>query len=170
MNKSESSKEITLIAAASENNALGKDNQLIWYLSEDLKRFKRLTQGHAIIMGRKTFESMPRALPNRKNIILTRNKDYNAKDAWVTHTIDEALKLTEGDLQPFVIGGGEIYSLFLPIADRVELTRVHSSFAADAFFPEIDPQLWKLIEEEKHFSSPDQPYDYSYLTYKKNKI
>ena len=167
MNESDSSKEITLIAAASENNALGKDNQLIWHLSEDLKRFKRLTQGHAVIMGRKTFESMPRALPNRKNIILTRNKDYQAKDAWVAHSIEAALELTEGDLQPFIIGGGEIYTLFLSIANRIELTRVHSTFEADAFFPQIDTQLWKLEEEENHFSTTDQPYDYSYLTFKK---
>lgn len=167
MNESKSSKEITLIAAASENNALGKDNKLIWHLSEDLKRFKRLTQGHAIIMGRKTFESMPRALPNRKNIVLTNNKDYQVKDAWVAHSIDEALHLTDGDPQPFIIGGGEVYKLFLPIADKIELTRVHSSFEADAFFPELDSTQWDLVEEEKHHSSSDQPYDYSYLTYKK---
>ena len=146
MNESDSSKEITLIAAASENNALGKDNQLIWHLSDDLKRFKRLTQGHAVIMGRKTFESMPRALPNRKNIILTRNKDYQADDAWVVHSIEAALKLTKGDMQPFVIGGGEIYTLFLSIADRIELTRVHRAFEADAFFPKINAQHWALIE------------------------
>lgn len=167
MNESKSSKEITLIAAASENNALGKDNKLIWHLSEDLKRFKRLTQGHAIIMGRKTFESMPRALPNRKNIVLTNNKDYQVKDAWVAHSIDEALRLTDGDPQPFIIGGGEVYKLFLPIANKIELTRVHSSFEADAFFPEVDSTQWDLVEEEKHHSSFDQPYDYSYLTYKK---
>ena len=165
MNDSDSSKEVTLIAAASENNALGKDNKLIWHLSEDLKRFKRLTQGHAVIMGRKTFESMPRALPNRKNIVLTRNKNYTAKEAWVAHTIEEALSFTEGDAQPFVIGGGEVYSLFIPLADKIELTRVHASFEADAFFPEVDPTDWELVKEEKHFKSIDQPYDYSYLTY-----
>ena len=91
MNESVFQKDITLIAAASENNALGKDNQLIWHISDDLKRFKRLTSGHAIIMGRKTFESMPKALPNRKNIILTRNRAYKANDAFVAHTIEEAL-------------------------------------------------------------------------------
>ncbi|HAS19272.1 MAG TPA: diacylglycerol kinase, partial [Flavobacteriaceae bacterium] len=104
MDDSKSSKEITLIAATSENNALGKDNQLIWHLSEDLKRFKRLTQGHAVVMGRKTFESLPKALPNRKNIILTRNKEFQAEGAWVAHTVEEALNLTDGDNQPFVIG------------------------------------------------------------------
>ena len=169
MNESEASKEITLIAAVSENNALGKNNQLIWHLSEDLKRFKRLTQGHSIIMGRKTFESMPKALPNRKNIILTRNKGYKAQNAWVVHTIEEALKLTEGDSQPFIIGGGEIYKLFLYHADRIELTRVHGNFEADTFFPEIDYKNWELVEEEKHLSSENQPYDYSYLKFRKIK-
>ena len=167
MDDSKSSKEITLIAATSENNALGKDNQLIWHLSEDLKRFKRLTQGHAVVMGRKTFESLPKALPNRKNIILTRNKEFQAEGAWVAHTVEEALNLTDGDEQPFVIGGGEIYSLLLPFADKIELTRVHDTFEADTFFPEINLQNWDLIKEEKHFSSVDQPYAYSYLTYKK---
>ena len=167
MDDSKSSKEITLIAATSENNALGKDNQLIWHLSEDLKRFKRLTQGHAVVMGRKTFESLPKALPNRKNIILTRNKEFQAEGAWVAHTVEEALNLTDGDEQPFVIGGGEIYSLLLPFADKIELTRVHDTFEADTFFPEINLQNWDLIEEEKHFRSVAQPYAYSYLTYKK---
>ena len=169
MNESEASKEITLIAAVSENNALGKNNQLIWHLSEDLKRFKRLTQGHSIIMGRKTFESMPKALPNRKNIILTRNKGYKAQNAWVVHTIEEALKLTEGDSQPFIIGGGEIYKLFLYHADSIELTRIHRNFEADTFFPEIDYKNWELVEEEKHLSSENQPYDYSYLKFRKIK-
>ena len=169
MNESEALKEITLIAAASENNALGKNNQLIWHLSDDLKRFKRLTQGHSIIMGRKTFESMPKALPNRKNIILTRNKGYKAQNAWVAHTIEEALKLTEGDLQPFIIGGGEIYKLFLSRAHSIELTRVHGTFEADTFFPEIDYKNWELIEEEKHLSSVNQPFDYSFLKFRKIK-
>ena len=167
MNESHSSKEITLIAAASENNALGKDNQLIWHISEDLKRFKNLTQGHAIIMGRKTFESMPKALPRRKNIILTRNKNYKAIDAWVANSLEEALELTAGDSQPFVIGGGEIYQLFIKRASKIELTRVHHSFEADAFFPEIDTREWKLIFEEKKLSTIEQPYKYSYLTYKR---
>ena len=167
MNESHSSKEITLIAAASENNALGKDNQLIWHISYDLKRFKSLTQGHAIIMGRKTFESMPKALPKRKNIILTRNKNYKATNAWVANTPEEALELTGGDSQPFIIGGGEIYNLFMKRANKIELTRVHHSFEADAFFPEIDTREWKLISKEKNGATIEQPYKYSYLTYKK---
>jgi dihydrofolate reductase len=110
---------------------------------------------------------MPKALPNRKNIILTRNRSYQALDAFVAHTIEEALSLAADDPQPFIIGGGEIYSLFLPLADTLELTRVHGHFEADAFFPKIDPQNWKLVTEEKHAASQDQDFSYSYLTYKK---
>ena len=171
MNHLNSSKEIILIAAACENNVLGKDNQLIWHISEDLKRFKRLTEGHSIIMGRKTFESMPRALPKRKNIILTRNENYEAENAFIAHTIKEALDLTGDDPTPFIIGGGEIYSLFLSFADSIELTRVHKNFEGDAFFPEIKNTEWKLVATEKHYSDNDQTFTYSYLTYKKiNKI
>ena len=169
MNHLNSSKEIILIAAACENNVLGKDNQLIWHISEDLKRFKRFTEGHSIIMGRKTFESMPRALPKRKNIILTRNENYEAENAFVAHTIKEALDLTGDDPTPFIIGGGEIYKLFLSHADSIELTRVHGNFEADTFFPEIDYKNWELVEEEKHLSSENQPYDYSYLKFRKIK-
>ena len=167
MSKVNSSKEITLIAAAAENNVLGKDNQLIWHISEDLKRFKRLTQGHAVIMGRKTFESLPKALPNRINIILTRNQSYKAKDAFVAHTPEAALELAGDDPVPFIIGGGEIYSLFLPLADAIELTRVHHAFEGDAFFPEIDTSKWILSHQEKQEATDGQLYAFSYLTYKK---
>ena len=127
-------KTITLIAAAAQNDALGKDNDLIWHISEDLKRFKRLTTGHAIIMGRKTFESMPKALPNRTNIVLTKNKNYKAEGAVLASTIEEALVLAGEDNQPFIIGGAQIYSLFMDHCNRIELTRVHHDFEADVFF------------------------------------
>lgn len=159
-------KDITLIAAASENHTLGKDNQLIWYIPEDLKRFKRLTQGHAVIMGRKTFESLPKALPNRKNIILTHNPNYRAEGGVVVHSTEEALKAAADDPQPFIIGGGEIYSLFLPIAQTIELTRVHAMFDGDAFFPNLNPAQWEIVQEENYPATEDQPYAYSYITYK----
>ncbi len=162
-------KEITLIAAASENNVLGMDNKLIWHISDDLKRFKKLTLGHSVIMGRKTFESMPNALPNRKNIVLTRNKNYKAKNAILANDLEKAVELTGDDSNPYIIGGGEIYNLFLPIANRIELTRVHKIFDGDAFFPEIDLNKWELLYKEKHFSNSDNIYNYSYLTYKKIK-
>ena len=146
MNNLYSSKEIILIAAAAKNNVLGKDNQLIWHISEDLKRFKRLTEGHSIIMGRKTFESMPKALPNRTNIILTRNRGYHAENALIAHTKEDALALSKEDPTPYIIGGGEIYSLFLPIASVIELTRIHKSFEGDAFFPEIKNSEWKPFQ------------------------
>lgn len=160
---------LTMIAAAAENNALGKDNDLIWHISEDLKRFKRLTTGHAIIMGRKTFESMPKALPNRTNIVLTQKKDYTAEGAEVVHTLEDALALVKNDMQPFIIGGGQIYSLFMPLCDRIELTRVHHEFDADVFFPEIDTTAFEIITEERIEQSENQPYNYTYLTYQKIK-
>lgn len=160
---------LTMIAAAAENNALGKDNDLIWHISEDLKRFKRLTTGHAIIMGRKTFESMPKALPNRINIVLTQKKDYTAEGAVVVHTIKDALALVKDDHQPFVIGGGQIYSLFMPLCDRIELTRVHHEFEADVFFPDIDTSAFEIISEEFIAKTEDQPYNYTYLTYQRTK-
>lgn len=158
---------LTMIAAAAENNALGKDNDLIWHISEDLKRFKRLTSGHAIIMGRKTFESMPKALPNRTNIVLTNKKEYQPEGATVVHTLEDALNLVKDDAQPFIIGGGEIYRLFMSYCDRIELTRVHYNFEADVFFPEIDLNQWKEIARENIAATNEQPYDYSYITFEK---
>ena len=158
---------LTMIAAAAKNDALGKDNDLIWHISEDLKRFKRLTSGHAIIMGRKTFESMPKALPNRTNIVLTNKKDYQPEGAIVVHTIEDALNLVKDDTQPFIIGGGEIYRLFMPYCDRIELTRVHHNFEADVFFPKIDLNQWKEIARENIDATKEQPYHYSYITFEK---
>lgn len=158
---------LTMIAAAAKNDALGKDNDLIWHISEDLKRFKRLTSGHAIIMGRKTFESMPKALPNRTNIVLTNKIDYQPEGAIVVHTIEDALNLVKDDTQPFIIGGGEIYRLFMPYCDRIELTRVHHNFEADVFFPKIDLNQWKEIARENIDATKEQPYHYSYITFEK---
>ena len=108
-------KKITIIAAVSKNNVLGKNNKLIWHIPDDLKRFKKLTLGHSVIMGRKTFESITQPLPQRKNIILTRNKNYKAKDTLIAHNVKEALNFCENDNQPFIIGGAEIYKLFMNI-------------------------------------------------------
>lgn len=163
-------REVTLIAATSKNQVLGKDNKLIWHLPIDLKRFKSLTSGHCVIMGRKTFESLPKALPNRKNIVLTRNPTYQAKDAIVVHTLEDALKQSETDNQPFILGGGEIYSLFIPFADKIELTRIHQDFEGDAFFPKIDPNQWQLIFREDYFKKDNYPFDFSFLTYTKTTL
>jgi len=157
---------ITLIAAAAENNEIGKDNKLIWHLSNDLKRFKKLTSGHAIIMGRKTFESFPKALPNRTNVVITRDRHYTAEKAVVAHSLEEALDVTKEDSQPFIIGGGEIYKQALSIAHRVELTRVHHPFEADTYFPELN-KSWKEAAREDCFKDEKHDYDYSFITYER---
>lgn len=158
---------ITLIAAASKNNGLGKDNDLLWHLPDDFKRFKKLTIGHKIIMGRKTFESFPKPLPKRTHIIITRDKDYvvNFENCFVVHSIEEALQLVANDAISFVIGGGEIYRQSVKFATRIELTRVHKAFEADTFFPEIDLNDWELIDEEYHPKDKSHIYDFTYLTY-----
>ena len=158
---------ITIIAAAAANDALGKDNKLIWHLSNDLKRFKKLTSGHHIIMGRKTFESFPKALPNRVNVVITRDKNYTAENAVIVHSIEEALHLAKEDTQPFIIGGGEIYKQSLALTDRIELTRVHHDFEADTFFPKIDPEQWNIIAQEDCSKDEKHQYDYSFITYEK---
>ena len=158
---------VTLIAAASENNIIGKDNKLIWRLSDDLKHFKELTKGHFVIMGRKTFESMPKALPNRTNVIITRKTDYKAENAIVVNSLEKALKIAESDNQPFVIGGGEIYKLSMEIADRIELTRVHTSIEGDTSFPEIDLEKWQEVKNEKRLKNEKNEYDFSFLRYDK---
>ncbi len=160
-------KNITLIAAVSKNNALGKDNDLLWHLPDDFKRFKTLTSGHKIIMGRKTFESLKKPLPNRTHIIITRDKDYtvNFESCIVVHAIEAAIKLVENDETSYIIGGGEIYRQSEKFANRLELTRVHKAFEADTFFPEIDLSDWKLIAEEYHPTDEKHKYDFTYLTY-----
>ena len=147
--KIKKNKNITIIAAIGENNELGLDNKLIWNIKEDLKRFKKLTTGHSIIMGRKTFESISKALPGRLNIVLTKNKNFKFKNVSTASNIHEAIELTKDDEQPFIIGGSEIYSLFINMAQTIELTRVHNSFKADTFFPDINFGKWNKIYEEK---------------------
>lgn len=158
---------ITLIAAAGENNELGKDNDLVWHLPDDFKRFKKLTTGHHIIMGRKTFESFPKPLPNRTHLVITRNLKYQKEGALIVHSLDEALLKAQNDSQPFVIGGGEIYKLAMEHADKIELTRVHGNFEADTYFPEIDMDKWRLISEVKHEKDKKHNYSFSYLTYER---
>jgi len=157
-----------MIAAAAEDNALGKDNDLLWHLPDDFKRFKKLTSGHKIIMGRKTFESFPKPLPNRVHIIITRDKNYKIKfdDCIVVHSLEEALNLVENRETSFIIGGGEVYYQGEPFANKIELTRVHATFQyADTFFPEIDEKKWKLVAEEYHPKDEKHKFDFTYLTY-----
>ena len=158
---------ITIIAAAGENNELGRDNNLVWHLPDDFKRFKKLTTGHHIIMGRKTLESFPKPLPNRTHIVITRNSDYKNDQVIVVHTMEEALKKAENDSQSFIIGGGEIYRLGMEVADKIELTRIHNSFKADTFFPEIPENTWELTNEEFHENDDSHQHAFTYLTYLK---
>lgn len=157
---------LTLIAAIGQNNSLGKDNQLLWHLPNDFKRFKALTTGHSIIMGRKTFESLPKMLPNRRHIIISRQTDYAPAQCIVVPSVEEAIaQAKKDDENPFVIGGGAIYSLMLPLANRLEITRVHYEFEADTFFPEIDLTQWELIHYEPHYKDEKHAFDYTFETY-----
>ena len=158
---------ITMIAAAAENNALGKDNELVWHLPDDFKRFKRLTSGHHIIMGRKTFESFPKLLPDRTHVIITRKNDYNPEGAIVVNSLEEALRVSKLDEQPFIIGGGEIYKMGMDTAERIELTRVHGEFDADTYFPEIDEDKWVVVKEQFHEKDDKHDYPFTYLTYER---
>ena len=158
---------ITIIAAASENDVIGNNNKLIWHLSKDLIRFKNLTKGHHVIMGRKTFESMPKALPNRTNVVITRNKNYTAENITVVDSLENALKVCKDDPQPFIIGGGEIYRIGLTYAKRIELTRVYHNFEGDTTFPQIDKNLWKEVKNIKMFDIENHNYNFSFITYDK---
>ena len=161
------SNELTIIVAAGEDNAIGKDNDLIWHLSDDLKRFKKLTSGHHIIMGRKTFESFPKPLPNRTHIVITRQNDYKVPDGViVVNNLVDALDASRLDNQPFIIGGGEIYKQSINLVDKLEITRVHSNFeGADTFFPEIDTTKWKEVNRTTHDADEKHAYAFSFITY-----
>tara|TARA_R110002051_G_scaffold3131_1_gene16772 strand:- start:14078 stop:14578 length:501 start_codon:yes stop_codon:yes gene_type:complete len=158
-----------MIAAAAENNALGKDNELLWHLPDDFKRFKKLTSGHKIIMGRKTYESFPKPLPNRTHIIITRDKNYavDYDECLVAHSLDQALALVDNEIA-FIIGGGEIYKQAEKASNKIELTRVHGTFEdADTFFPEIDENYWMLTKQEFHPTDDKHKLSFTYLTYER---
>ena len=156
---------IILIAAISKNNEIGKSNQLLWHLPDDFKRFKTLTTGHYIIMGRKTFESFPKPLPNRTHIIITRQKNYAVENCIVVSSLEEAIKVCPKNEDIYIIGGGEIYKQSIDFADKLEITVVDHDFEADTFFPEIDENKWKLDFEEFHPKDEKHLYDFTFLTY-----
>jgi dihydrofolate reductase len=161
---------ITLIAAVAENNALGKDNQLLWHLPDDFKRFKNITSGHYIIMGRKTFESFPKPLPNRTHVIISRQKNYAPENCIVVNSIQQAIAICPRNEEVFVIGGGEIYNQSIEIADKIDITRVHHSFEADTYFPEINLNKWQLTFEEYHQKDDKHQYDFSFQTFIKKQV
>ncbi|KLT71539.1 dihydrofolate reductase [Flavobacterium sp. ABG] len=158
---------IIMIAAVAENNALGKNNELVWHLPNDFKRFKALTTNHHIIMGRKTFESFPKPLPNRTHVVITRQENYQPEGCIVVKSISEAIAKCPKNEDSFIIGGGEIYALAMPFADVLEITRVHHSFEADTFFPDINKDEWLLVESETNLKDEKHLYDYTYETFVK---
>ena len=160
---------ISIIAAMDENRAIGIKNTLPWRLSDDLKRFKKLTLGHHIIMGRKTYESIGGPLPGRENIIITRNPDFQASGCRIIHSPSGAIELArkQGDDEVFVIGGAEIFTKFIDIADRIYLTIVHSSSVADTFFPEFNPNKWVAIFTELIPAGEANKYATTFMIYER---
>ncbi|MFT6699771.1 MAG: dihydrofolate reductase [Porticoccaceae bacterium] len=160
---------ITIIAAISTNNALGKDNDLIWYLPADLKRFKKTTTGHHILMGRNTFESIGKPLPNRTTIIITRNESYFKDGCLIASSLEEAIELAKEDKQIFIIGGAQVYKYAIEnnIVDTLDITLVHHKFEADVFFPEIDLKIWEEVSREDFKADEKNKFDYSFLRFQK---
>lgn len=159
---------ITIIAAIGKNNALGKDNQLLWRLPKDLKHFKSLTENHPIVMGRKTYESIGKALPNRTNLVVSRKENWFAEDILIVSKLKEAIKFAKKiDEEVFIIGGGEIYKQTMELADRLEITLVEEDFEADTFFPKIDLKIWQKTSEEFHQKDEKNDHDFYFQTYEK---
>ena len=160
---------ITIIAAIAKNNALGKNNDLIWHLPADLKRFKKVTTGHYILMGRNTFESIGKPLPNRTTIIITRNKDYFKDGCLIANSLEEAIEMAKEEEQIFIIGGAQIYkeTIAKDLADQLDITLVHKDFDADVYFPEISTQVWKEVAREDFNADEKNKLDYSFVSYQK---
>jgi dihydrofolate reductase len=159
-------KSISIIVAIADNNAIGKDNKLLWHLPEDLKRFKRITLGHSVIMGKQTFYSLPRRpLQDRTNIVLTTNTAEFIDGCQMAHSIEDVINLCDENTENFIIGGASVYKQFFTIAQKLYITEVHASFDADTFFPEIDVNTWKVIETEEHKADEKHPFDYTFVTY-----
>ena len=157
---------LSIIVAMTEDRVICKDNQLPWHLSDDLKRFKKITMGHPIIMGRKTFESIGKPLPGRQNIVITRDADYKMEGATVVHSLSEALAACEKEGgEPFVIGGASIFKLALPMADKIYLTIIHRRFEGDVYFPKFELNgEFKIVEQSRHPSQGDDDFAYSFIT------
>lgn len=154
---------LSVIVAVANQDVIGVNNTLPWHLPEDLKRFRALTTGHHIIMGRKTYESLGRLLPNRTTVIVTRNQDYQVQGALIAHTLQAALALCVGDNEPFLIGGAELYKEGISLANKLYITEVHADFNGDAFFEPIDLTRWREVTREHH--TADNGLHYSYVTY-----
>lgn len=161
---------LSIIAAIGLNNEIGKDNQLLWHISSDLKRFKKLTTGHTIVMGRKTFESLKNGpLPNRRNIVLTRNSQFDFADVEVIHDVDELKNIVGSEEEVFIIGGEDIFKQFLPFTDYLYLTLVNGNFDADAYFPAFNKCEWKEIERTTVTDDIQAGIEYSFVTFERKK-
>lgn len=160
---------LSIIVAKAKNNIIGKDNKLVWHLPEDLRHFKELTTGHKIIMGRKTFESLGRVLPERKHIIFSQNPDFKVKDenVEVVHSLLQIQELIEGEEQPFVIGGAMIYNFLMPYVKKMYVTQIDQEFDGDAFFPVISENTWKEVSREKGTKNEENNLDYEFVTYER---
>ncbi len=158
---------LKILVAFDENRVIGKNNTLIWHLPADLKRFKSLTTGHVIIMGRKTFESIGKPLPNRTTIVISRQADLHIEGAIIAHSVEEAVlkakSITREDI--FIVGGAEIYALSLALADQILVTQLHDIFEGDAYFPEIPVASWEVTEKERGITDEKNAYQFSYITY-----
>lgn len=161
--------KLSLVAAVANNNVIGRENRLIWHLPADLKHFKNLTMGSTLIMGRKTFESIGSPLKGRNTIVITRKENYDAKGCKTAHSLEEAINMAKAEKEVFIAGGAEIYqqSIGHKLSRRIYLTRIYASFEGDAFFPDMDPAQWELIERIDHEPDEKNHYSYSFLTYKR---
>ena len=161
----------TIVVAMGEKNEIGFENQLLWRLPKDLKHFKDITSGHPVIMGRKTYESIGKPLPNRTNIVVSRRNDWFEEGILIVGSIKEAIKFAKKiDEEIFIIGCGKIYEQTMDVVDRLEITRVKADFTADTFFPQIDANVWKKVNEECHEKDEKNQYDFCFQTYEKFKI
>jgi len=158
--------KLSIIVAISSNRVIGVNNTLPWHISEDLKHFKSLTTGHTIIMGRKTYESIGRPLPNRRNIVISRNTEASYEGAEVVHSIEDAFSICKNDNEVFVIGGSNIYEQALSLVDYIYITEIKKSFSGDAFFPEINKQMWIESSRENHITNDG--LEFSFVKYQKN--
>lgn len=162
---------ISIIAAVASNNIIGRDNKLPWHMPADLKWFKKLTMGHHVLMGRKTFEEFRKPLPGRVNVVITRNPNWSADGVAIARSVDEAISKAEaaGDAEIFIIGGAEIFAQVLHRADRMYITRIHAEPEGDTFFPEFDDvNEWKLVDAEHCEADEKNAYPYSFLTYERH--
>jgi dihydrofolate reductase len=162
---------ISIIVAVSEDLGIGKDNELLWHIPEDLKRFKKLTLGKTVVMGKKTWESLPRRpLPGRKNIVITDEPGECFEGSVAAFSIDDALGKCEKEEEIFIMGGASIYRQFMPLADRLYITHVRKKAPADVYFPKIDPEIWKIIEKEEFKADDTNKIPYTYTIYERNSV